>query len=68
MKDRGTRSRDDDWDADWDGHRRWQLTAGLGATPAQRPAWLEDAIQLAHASGALAARGSQRDSPDHDGR
>jgi hypothetical protein len=39
---------DDDWEADWEGHRRWQLTAGLAATPAQRLAWLEEMIELAH--------------------
>lgn len=38
---------DEDWEADWEGHRRWQLTAGLSATPAQRLAWLEEMIELA---------------------
>jgi hypothetical protein len=36
----------DDWQADWDGHRKWQLTAALGSTPAQRLAWLEEVLDL----------------------
>lgn len=43
-----------DWQADWEGHRRWQLTAALEATPAQRLAWLEEMLELAYRSGALA--------------
>ena len=42
-----------DWEADWDSHANWQITAGLAATPAQRLAWLEDMIALARQSGAL---------------
>jgi len=45
--------RGDDWEADWDGHGRWQLAAGLAATPAQRLAWLEEMMLLAFRSGAL---------------
>jgi hypothetical protein len=41
------------WQADWDSNRRRKLTRGLEATPAQRLAWLEAAIRLAYASGAL---------------
>jgi len=51
----------DDWEADWAGHRRWQLTAGLAATPAQRLEWLEDMIDLAHHCGALAGRKFSQD-------
>jgi hypothetical protein len=43
----------DDWEADWESHRRRQLTAGLAATPAQRLAWLEEMIAFAHRCGAL---------------
>jgi hypothetical protein len=43
----------DDWSADWESHRKWQLTAALKATPAQRLAWLEEAILLAYRAGAL---------------
>jgi predicted nucleotidyltransferase len=39
--------------ADWEGHRLEQLTLGLAATPAQRLAWLEEMILLAHRTGAL---------------
>jgi hypothetical protein len=36
----------DDWQADWEGHRQWQLTATLDTTPAQRLAWLEEVLAL----------------------
>jgi len=42
-----------DWHCGWEDARRRQLTAGLDATPAQRLAWLEEMIALAHRSGAL---------------
>lgn len=51
----------DDWECDWEGHRRWQLTAALAATPAQRLAWLEEMIELAHRCGALRDADTQRD-------
>lgn len=38
----------EDWKADWEGHRQWQLTAALAATPAQRLAWLEEMIEVAY--------------------
>ena len=41
---------------DWEANRRRKLTRGLEATPAQRLAWLEEAIRFAHASGALPRR------------
>lgn len=50
----------DDWEADWDGHARWQLSAGLAATPAQRLAWLEEMRAFAYRQGALAC-------PDEEG-
>ena len=37
----------------WDEARREQLRRQLQTTPAQRMAWLEEAIVIAHASGAL---------------
>ena len=43
------------WDATWADVERAQLETMLAATPAQRLAWLEEAMRLAHASGALAA-------------
>lgn len=48
-----------DWQVDWEGHRRWQLTAASAATPAQRLAWLEEMLELAHRSGALSGPPSQ---------
>ncbi len=44
---------DEDWEADWESHQRWQLVSGLAATPAQRLAWLEEARAFAHRCGAL---------------
>ena len=41
------------WESGWEDSRRRQLIAGLEATPAQRLAWLESMIALAHRSGAL---------------
>ncbi|MES1204771.1 MAG: hypothetical protein ABUS79_02430 [Pseudomonadota bacterium] len=43
-----------DWRGDdWESARRRKLTLGLAATPDQRLAWLEEAMALAWASGAL---------------
>ncbi len=47
-----------DWQADWDGHRRHQLTMALAATAAERLAWLEEMIALAWRTGALPRRRS----------
>jgi hypothetical protein len=44
------------WTGTWQGHRTQQRRAWLAATPAQRLAWLEDAIAVAHQSGALPRR------------
>jgi hypothetical protein len=41
---------------DWASARERQLTAGLRASPAERLAWLEEAIALAHRAGALPKR------------
>jgi len=37
----------DDWDGGWEAHRIAQSDAWGRATPAQRLAWLEEAIELA---------------------
>jgi hypothetical protein len=47
---------DDGWDGSWQAHRERQRTAWLQASPAQRLAWLEQAIALAHRTGALPRR------------
>jgi hypothetical protein len=47
-----------DWDDSWEANRRHQFSAGLAATPAQRLAWLEEALAVAYQSGAL-PRGRQ---------
>ena len=50
------------WDASWEDVEGAQLETMLAATPAQRLAWLEAAMRLAHASGALAAAREEPDS------
>ncbi len=40
----------------WDASDQSLLSATLAATPTQRIAWLEEALQLAYASGALKRR------------
>lgn len=49
-----------DWGCTWEDARRRTLTLGVEATPAQRIAWLEDAMRLAHRSGALPKRRTPR--------
>lgn len=44
---------DDDWRAGWEDQEALTLERSLAVTPAQRLAWLEEAIRLAWASGAL---------------
>jgi hypothetical protein len=48
-----------DWQADPESHRRWQLTSALSTTPAQRLAWLEEMLELAHRCGALRERDAE---------
>ncbi|HSL82800.1 MAG TPA: hypothetical protein VLF66_08485 [Thermoanaerobaculia bacterium] len=43
----------EDWKAGWEDQEANRLEASLAATPAQRLAWLEEAIELAWATGAL---------------
>ena len=50
-----TAERSERWEVSWAGVERAQLVSMLAATPAQRLAWLEEAMRLAHAPGALAA-------------
>lgn len=50
----------DRWDASWEGARRQLFRAILAATPAQRLAWLEEALELAYRSGALEVERSSR--------
>ncbi|MCP3957035.1 MAG: hypothetical protein GY719_04200 [bacterium] len=47
-----------DWRSTWKDNRRSLLEASMAATPAQRLAWLEEALQLAYRSGALPDRSS----------
>lgn len=44
------------WQHDWNADDQNLLAATLAATPAQRLAWLEEALQLAYATGALKPR------------
>ena len=44
------------WDVTWADVEQAQLETMLSATPMQRLAWLEEAMRLAYASGALEAR------------
>ena len=53
----------DEWDATWTGTERTQLEAALSATPAQRLAWLEEVIRLAHSSGALPGQSQDQVEP-----
>jgi hypothetical protein len=47
----------DPWESStWEGNRRWQAARALAATPLQRLRWLESALRLALAAGALRAR------------
>lgn len=43
------------WKAGWEDQEANRLDGSLAATPAQRLAWLEEAIELAWATGALPA-------------
>lgn len=56
----------DDWQADWSSNRRRKFLLGLRMSPVERLRWLEEALRIAHASGALARRRMQ--DPDRHGR
>ena len=50
-----------DWKSTtWIGNGRVQPRATLGATPAQRLAWLEDATELAYRAGAFKVEDAQK--------
>ena len=51
------------WVVTWEDVERAQLETVLMATPAQRLAWLEDAMHLAWAAGALEVRRDQSEVP-----
>jgi hypothetical protein len=53
MNDRTLPHDDEPWRGDWSSARERKLTLGLAASPAQRLAWLEDAILFAQRAGAL---------------
>lgn len=44
------------WEGDWQAARERKFLLGIAATPAQRLAWLEEAILFAHRAGALRRR------------
>ncbi|HEX3110959.1 MAG TPA: hypothetical protein VHU41_17800 [Thermoanaerobaculia bacterium] len=54
---------DDNWTADWKDAEDAQLDAALSATPAQRLAWLEEAILFAYRAGALPRRDEEEQNP-----
>ncbi len=47
---------EDRWEATWEAARSHLLEDALAATPAQRLAWLEEMIEIAHRAGAFGAR------------
>lgn len=50
---RGEESTDSPWKAGWEDQEENAFEASLAATPLQRLEWLEEALELAWASGAL---------------
>ena len=54
----------EDWECGWEAKRVRKFTLGLRATPAERLDWLEQMIELAHASGALPRPRPTDDAPD----
>ena len=56
-----------DWDGGWEAHERRQHEAWLQTTPAQRLAWLEQAIAFAHKVGALPRDEDPREAPGEIG-
>ena len=57
MLNRSPKPDSDLWESStWEGHARWQLARTLAATPLQRLEWLEEAIEIAWAAGAIRAR------------
>ena len=60
----GTAARTRQWVGTWAEVEQAQLESMLAATPAQRLAWLEEAMRLAYASGALRGRSSRPAEPE----
>ena len=58
-----TAARKQKWTGTWAEVEQAQLDTMLRSAPAQRLAWLEEAMRLAHASGALGAERSAPPSP-----
>lgn len=56
----------EDWKAGWEDQEANRLDASLAATPAQRLAWLEEAIELAWATGALPSEGGSEESESRE--
>ena len=57
MKDPEQDVKPEKWEfATWEGARRATFRSQLSATPAQRLAWLEEALELAYRAGALNRR------------
>ena len=54
---------DPNWRADWKAAEDAMLDASLAATPAQRLAWLEEAIEFARMVGALPQRAEEEENP-----
>ena len=60
MRGDGDGKADPWWYGTWEGNREARFEAALAATPAQRLAWLEDALQLAfRATGRLRPAGGE---------
>lgn len=53
----------EDWDGGWEAHEDRQRRSRLQSTPAQRLAWLEQAIAFAHRAGALPRRDQRQEDP-----
>jgi hypothetical protein len=52
-----------DWPRGWEASRQAGLDAAFEATPAQRLAWLEEALRLAYRAGALPRPPTPRPNP-----
>ena len=68
MSDDSGNRRSQRWDVTWTEVERAQLESMLRATPRQRLEWLENAMRLAHASGALGTRRESSDRAREPGR
>ena len=53
----------EDWDGGWEAHEDRQRRSRLQSSPAQRLAWLEQAIAFAHRAGALPRRDAREEDP-----